>query len=373
MKIVCISASQVPSDSANSIQVMKVCQALAQLGHEILLIIPAGSALAFDDRQLLDHYGLNTAFPVEHLPARSRRTFPRTAVKRANDLGVNLVYAWPVQAAVLGLLSGFPVLLEMHDVPSGFFGPLWYRLFLGLPGKKRLLPITAALQRALKSRYGPPRRGDTLIAPDGVDLERYADLPEAEAARLQLGLNPGQTVGCTGHLYPGRGADLFLALAAALPQVNFVWVGGRPADAEAWQARAQDAALHNVTFTGFVPNRRLPLYQAAADILLMPYGRSITTSSGGNTAEICSPMKMFEYMAASRPILASDLPVFREVLDESCAVLCPPDDPQAWKSALVKLLEEPELRQQLAQAARTRVTRFTWTERARRCLNGFEA
>ena len=371
MKIACISASLVPSDSANSIQVMKVCQALAQLGHETVLLVPPGPAGPVSEPALLDHYGLNTAFPVEHLSTRSRRTFPWTAVKRARDLHVDLLYTWPVQAAVLGLLIGRPVLLEMHDLPAGTFGPLWYRLFLNLPGKKRLLPITAALQRALESRYGSPRRGDSLTAPDGVDLEHYQDLPDAEAARLQLGLASGPTAGCTGHLYPGRGVDLFLELAAAFPQVNFLWVGGRPADVEAWRARA--SSVHqNTTFTGFVPNRRLPLFQAAADILLMPYGRSITTSSGGNTAEICSPMKMFEYMAAGRPILASDLPVFREVLDENCAVLCPPEDAQAWKLALAALLAEPGSRQRLAQAARDRVAPYSWVERARRCLDRFE-
>lgn len=369
MKIACISASQVPSDSANSIQVMKVCQAFAQLGHDVTLLVPGRAPVGLD---LPMHYGLHTDFPILWLPARERRIFPWKAINRARTLDTDLVYAWPVQAATLGLLAGRPVMLEMHDYPCGRFGPLWYRLFLGVPGKKRLLPITDALRSALERRYGPPRNGDTLIAPDGVDLERYKDLPEAEAARRLLGLPTGLTVGCTGHLYAGRGADLFLELAAAFPAVNFLWVGGRPAEVEVWRQRALAAHLTNVTFTGFVPNEHLPLYQAAADVLLMPYGRAVTTSSGGNTAEICSPMKMFEYMAAGRASLTSDLPVLREVLDETCAAFCPPEDASAWKSALSGLLTDQERRQSLAQNARNRVAKYTWIERAQRGLHGFK-
>lgn len=369
MKITCISASRIPSDSANSIQVMKVCQAIAQLSHQVVLLVPGIPPHDFD---LQAHYGLQTTFPLEWLPERSRHLFPLIAVRRARQLGAEMLYVWPLQSATLGLLAGLPVVLELHDLPSGAFGPLWYWLFLHLPGKKRLLPITEALRGALERLYRNPLRQDQVaIAPNGVDLERYGNLPDPETARSALGLSPGLTVACTGHLYAGRGADLWLDLAAAFPRVNFLWVGGRPTDVDEWRRRASAARLDHVTFTGFVPNARLPLYQAAAEVLLMPYGRAITTSSGGNSSEICSPMKMFEYIAAGRAILTSDLPVLREVLDETCAAFCPPEDSQAWRNALSELLIDPERRQALAQNARNRAMQYAWVERARRTLAGF--
>jgi len=209
----------------------------------------------------------------------------------------------------------------------------------------------------------------TMIAPDGVDIERYCDLLDNHSIRQQLDLPEAPTVLCTGHLYAGRGADLFLRLAAKFPQAHFVWVGGRPADVETWKGRA--SSLTNVTFTGFVPNECIPLYQSAADVLLMPYGRSVTTSSGGNTAEICSPMKMFEYMAAGRAILTSDLPVLREVLDETMAVFSPLEQAEAWESALSGLLGDPHRRQMLGQCARSAVEQYSWVKRAQRVLEGF--
>ena len=364
MKIACISAAQIPSDTANSIQVMKVCQAFMQLGHAVTLLVPGNQPEMISQDQLKDHYGLETLFPIQWLPGRNRRLFPWMAVRQARRMQVKLIYAWPPQSAALGLLTGIPSMLELHDLPSGRFGPFWLRLFLLIPGRKRLLPITRALQCSLNL---PPNQ--TVIAPDGVDLERYVSLPAPESARRILGLPSALTVLCTGHLYAGRGADLFLELAGKFPQTSFIWVGGRPADVESWKGCA--ARLTNVSFTGFVPNERIPLYQSAADVLLMPYQRTVATSSGGDTAEICSPMKMFEYMAAGRAILTSDLPVLHEVLDEKTAVFCPPDDVEAWESTLAGLLNDEKDRRVMGQRARVAVEQYSWVKRAQRVLEGF--
>jgi glycosyltransferase involved in cell wall biosynthesis len=310
---------------------------------------------------------------VEWLPNRSRRAFTWAAVRRAAELNADLVYTWVPQSAVFALLRRSPVILEMHDLPAGRIGPLWYRLFLRLAGRKRIMVITRALQSALDSRYRthlPPE--DVILAPNGVEAERFADLPAPEQARRSLGLDEGRTVLCAGHLYPGRGADLFLALAQSLPEARFVWAGGAPVEVDEWRGRASALGLGNAAFTGFIPNERLPLYLAAADVLLMPYGRNIAVSSGGgHSALISSPMKMFEYLAAGRPILASDLPVFREVLDERNSALCPPEDTAAWAEALRDLLANPKKRAALSLRAKVDSARYTWVERARRALDGF--
>jgi glycosyltransferase involved in cell wall biosynthesis len=326
--------------------------------------VPGERQSTVSNPQLQNHYGLHKFFDIEWLPVHNRHLFPWKAVRRARRLGADLLYTWPVQSAALGLLAGMTTMLELHDFPSGSFGPLWLRLFLAFPGRKRLLPITDALRRALDLPLE-----QTVIAPDGVDLERYASLPDPEPARRELGLPAAPTVLCTGHLYEGRGAGLFLVLAEKFPQASFVWVGGRPAEVDTWKQRA--AGLANVTFTGFVPNVRIPLYQSAADVLLMSYQRTVATSSGGNTAEFCSPMKMFEYMAAGRAILSSDLPVLREVLDETTAVFCPPDDAGAWESALGELLNDSKRRQVLGRRASAAVEQYSWVARAQRVLEGF--
>ena len=370
MKILAIAGSRVPSDTANSIQVMKACSALVQLGHDLTLLVPE-----FDLRSstfnIQQHYGIPNLFPIEWLSGSSRRLITLNAVRHALTYKPDLIYTWFPQSAVFGLLAHKPVIFEAHLQPTGRFGPLWHRAFARLPGRKRLACITYALKLTLEDDYHMRMRpADVIVAPNGVELERFASLPDPERARKILGLRAAPTVLCAGHLYAGRGADLFLALARWTPSASFVWVGGRPADVEEWKRKAVD--LPNVTFTGFVPNRDLPNYLAAADVLLMPYARSILGSSGdASSASVASPMKMFEYMAAGRAILTSDLPVIREVLDEHTAVFCPPEDIRAWQAALNRLLAEPRLRAALATQARREVEQYTWLARAQNILAGF--
>ncbi|MDD5370224.1 MAG: glycosyltransferase, partial [Anaerolineaceae bacterium] len=319
MKITCIAASRVPSSTANSIQAMKVCHALAELGHLVTLLLPDGHAPGPDDRaarqweNLRAHYGLTTPFDITWIsaaPTWKRYDFAWNAVRAARKHHTELVYTWTAQASLLALIQGLPTLLEVHDRLTGRLGPLVFRLYRRWPGKKRTLVITQALARVLEREYGGSfPAGELCVAPNGVDLEHYTGLPEPGAARKALGMPEAITAVYTGHFYAGRGMDVLLGLALRYPQVCFLWVGGRSEDVERWRLRLKKAGLSNVTLTGFVENYRLPLYQAAGDILLMPYEQIITGSSGGNSVDICSPMKMFDYLAAGRAIISSDLPV----------------------------------------------------------------
>jgi glycosyltransferase involved in cell wall biosynthesis len=105
---------------------------------------------------------------------------------------------------------------------------------------------------------------------------------------------------------------------------------------------------------------------------LMPYGRSIMGSSGSaDSAAVASPMKMFEYMAAARAIVTSDLPVIHEVLNRQNAVFCDPDGIDDWSSAIQSLLNDAQRRKELGQQAGRDVQGYTWVARAQRILNRF--
>ncbi len=373
MRIAVISTALVPSGNANSIQALKVCQALRQLGHEVLCLVGGQTPSAWET--LAEPYGLHTRFEIEWAPWNptwKRYDFAWKTVRRALSWQADLVYTWASPAAVIALLHKKPVLLEAHDLPVGALGPLWMWAFLRLPGRKALGPITQALRLALEARFPPPLPPhQVVLLPSGVDRERYIDLPASAAARAQLGLPQALTVGCAGHLYAGRGGDLFLALAERFPAARFLWVGGRPEDVQAYRQRATANGLDNVTFTGFIPNARLALYQAAADILLMPYEQRISVAGGGNTAAYCSPMKLFEYLAVGRAILSSDLPVFHEVLDERNAAFAPPEDVDAWAATLQHLIDDPSYRQSLAEQAALDGQRYDLIERERNALAPF--
>jgi len=382
MKIALITNSRIPSLTANSIQAMKVTQALMQLGHEIRMFAPAETELAAPE-SLLTHYGLRIAPPLELLP--SIRLFKRFdfivhAQRAAKRFNADLIYTWLPQSAVLGLWSGYPVVLEMHADVAGRMGAWWLRQFWKTRGRKVMTVTVSALRNALERSINLQFEDDALlVAPNGVELEKYDGLPNPDEARHQLNLPEGLTVGFTGHIYPGRGADLLFELAKQMPQVNFLWVGGTPELVGFWRGKLTDAQMTNVTMTGFVKHEVIPLYQAASDVLLMPYSRSISASSGQDIAEVINPMKMFEYMASGRVIVSADLTSIREVLNEGNAVLCSAGELgnwesviREWKSAIEALLADEPRKLALSAQARKDVTQLTWVKREERVMKAIQ-
>jgi len=374
MRIAIITNSCIPSLTANSIQAMKVCQALVQLGHDIRVYAPRETEPA-DWEHLASHYGLSTPFEIEWLPSipkLKRYDFTLHAILAARKFKADMVYTWLLNPAVVALGLNWPVVLEMHAEVTGRIGPWLMRRFWRSSTQKRMLVTTRPLQEAIEAVAGLKLSDEAVqIAPNGVDLAQYESLPGAAESRRHLGLEDKLTAGFTGHIYPGRGADLLFELAKRMPDVNFLWVGGKPDDVNYWRRQLADVGASNVTMTGFVENSRLPLYQSAADVLLMPYGRSISASSGQDIAEVINPMKMFDYMAAGRAIISADLPVIHEVLNEGNAVFCEPGDVDAWESTLRELLSAEPRRLLLGAQARKDVERYTWLARAQRALERF--
>ena len=354
-------------------EVMKVCQAFIEIGHEIRLWVP-GPPASRDAEHIHRLYGLRESVPIQWLrvigPAR-HYDFALRACVAARAWGADWLYLWPLQAAALAALMRWPFALELHDRPGGRVAPKLMGRILHARGKKRLLPITDALRTWLENHFGvelnPP---DTVVLPSGVDLHQYQDLPPAPEARRSLGLAERFTAGYTGHLYPGRGMPLLLALAERNPEIQFVWAGGEPEAIESWSRRLEASGVGNVRMLGFVPNQELPLVQAACDVLLMPYEERVAVSSGGDTAAFASPMKLFEYLASGRAILSSDLPVLREILNPANAMLLPPADIEAWDGALKEIMGDPGRREALARRARQDALRYDWRARARRALEG---
>ena len=377
MKIALIAPTYLPARRANTIQVMKMAQAFVALGHEIVVLVPGRGDPVPSWDELSHHYGLRQRFEIEWLPVHPRfRSYDYgiSAVRRAYAWGADLIYTRLPQAAALASFWGIATIYEIHDAPLGTLAPWLLSRFLKGSGARGLVVITAALSEALIPKFSPPKSLPVVIAPDGVDLARYKDLPAPAEARQQIAAQlphyPATqfTVGYTGHLYPGRGADMIIEIAAQLPDVHFLLVGGEPNDVERTRTAAHSRELENLTLTGFIPNADLPRYQAACDMLLMPYQRQVSASSGGDIARYLSPMKLFEYLACGRAILSSDLPVLQEVLNQQNAVLLPADDPVAWVAAIRELQANPERRAALAAQAQIGAQQYTWEARASKIL-----
>ena len=372
LRISYVSSTYIPSLSALSVVAMKTCQAMAQEGNDVELIAqrPDPSPLA-PDQTVWSHYGISHTFPI--------RTFGSSRTMRGVDCdGRSLVHVWRsrpelvyllnLRAAAMASMRGWPAVFEAHDLPSGKLGAWYFRRLLGGKGLRAVVAISDGMKRMLLEEYAPMLRDErVVIARDGVDMERFDESPPVRQAKSRLGLEPDRFVaGYTGHLYQGRGIELILELARRLPQIQFLMVGGH---ADSVQERRHEAArlgISNVRYEGFVANADLPLYQAACDVLLMPYQRRVSFRDGrGDTSAVMSPMKMFEYMASERLIISSDLPVIQEVLNDSNAVLCGPKDVDAWEIALRRAERDDQWRYALARKARSDARMYTWRDRVK--------
>jgi glycosyltransferase involved in cell wall biosynthesis len=323
---------------------------------------------------LAQEYGLETRFEVRWLRARHwarRYDFSLQALWEALRWGADCLFTRLPQAAAWGSLIGKATIFEVHDLPRGG-AARWFRLFLMGKGAKRTVAISTALAADLRVFFPVLcnlKDGFLITAPDGVDLSRYTPLLSVSQARQRLResgweLPPGFIAGYTGHLYRGRGAELIVSLAAAVPEVHFLIVGGDGEQCRQLEQQFASQAVDNYTLTGLVAPQQVPLFQMASDALLMPYQAQVAASSGGDIARYLSPMKLFEYLASARPILASDLPVLREILNADNAVLLPMQDVSAWANALQELMQNPEQWRRLAEAARRTAEQHSWEERA---------
>jgi glycosyltransferase involved in cell wall biosynthesis len=371
VRLIYLAHAVIPSRSANSINIMKMCAAFCRNGHEVTLLVPERPGRDSGVANLFDYYGVDSKFEIEFLPwgrhpGRSYAYAIRSAL-RSRKMHADLIYTRFLSGAAAAVHLGNRVIFEAHARPAEQMrlGQLFLRSFARHERFVRLVVISEALRSDCAART-PSVASKLLVAHDGADPLPLAAIPaELPGAKGAL------TVGYVGQLYAGKGMELIIRLAPLCSWAQFHVVGGSAADVELWKTRAR--AMPNVHLHGFVPPGHVPRYLRAFDVLLAPYQRSVSVfGGGGDVAKWMSPLKLFEYMAADRPVVCSDLPVLKEIVqDGATALLCDPEDAMAWSAALTRLRDDLSLRRSLAAAARQRFDlHHTWTARAQRVLAG---
>jgi glycosyltransferase involved in cell wall biosynthesis len=373
-----VSEGNVPSMAANSIQVMKMSQAFAKAlpSFELVTLGDLSSWIRQERFDFWTWYGVQHPFPITRLPLLWHASYPFPQYYRLRRFAKwaalyacwrqpRILYTRLGDVARYALLLGHNVLLETHAPASAHSSWLLHLANERAPGN--LLGIIT-ISPFLADSYvaiGVPRER-VIVAFDAVDMERFDQEVSKGIARSSLNLPVSAHIAVyAGHLYENWGIESIFALAKRIPEVLFVLVGGWEADVEQRRHEAEQQGLQNVRMVGFVPNARVPTYLAAADVLLMPY------SKDAGTARWISPMKLFEYMAAKRPILASSLPtasICQVLRENQNALLVPPDDVKALAEALTALLQDPSLRDRLALQAYEDAKAYTWDRRAETIL-----
>ncbi len=362
MRILYLADFEIPSRSAASVHVMRMCAALAWAGHEVTLLTvsPPGKQ---NLQKVYAQYGVNPSFKIKSfaLPRIPGRSFLYAVATLFYLFKVKpgLIYSRSVVALAISLWRACGV-LELHR-PVWEYGALYRMLFsymLRVANLKRVVVISERLRQIHLARF---KSDKYFVAHDGANLPVPASAGKAELKKT------GQfNAGYAGSIYPGRGLDILVRLAALCPQVTFHLIGGTE---DELPNRVVAHIPENVICYGYVEPWQVADYLSKMDVLLAPYQTNTQTIGGTRSADYMSPLKIFEYMSVQKPIIASDLPVLREVLDETCALLVPCNDVDRWREALEKLTGR-ELAHTLAKRAFERlVSRYTWQVRAKEVLN----
>jgi len=368
-----------PIERANGAQTMATCRALAERGHEVTIVVrpdravPARAPFAF--------YGASrlAGLTVVSVPASGPRWLRRvryllgawSLVRGATD---SLIYTRDLGVAVF-LLSFARIAARRLIYESHGIAPVVSREMPALLGRPELAPsstklarldrrerlvwsrvgayvtITRALADELAARYGA--RDRVFVVPDGADEPRRVDETSSRAVR--------PIAAYAGHLYPWKGVDVFVRALAQAPHVDGLIIGGHPQEGDLDRVRALAADLgvaDRLELTGHVPAQDVAAHLSRASMLVLP--NTATAISERYT----SPLKLFEYLWLARPIIASDLPAFREVLSPATALFVPPGDVDALASALERLAGDAALAASLGDAARRLAPDYTCARRA---------
>ncbi len=372
MKIAYLSNSRFPSNRAHSTQIVQNCNALASLGHEVNLFVTDRKTNISDAPE--QYYGAKFLFSTHRIsvpdmaawgdslpsflkvPALTvqRLVFTHKAVRSIETKNADVIYSrdeW-----VLWFLSFFlgyeKLVYESHE--AKYSKAVRSLARHGVP----FVVISEGIKAAYSERGIPDSQ--ILVAHDGID-ESFIDAPGTKAeARDRLGIKTEKPVVMYfGGLEKWKGVDTLCLAAEGTDNFEVFVCGGSPA-----QVKLYKATYPWVTFLGFTAYRDLPQLQKAADVLVIP-----NTATSDLSSKYTSPLKVFTYMASGVPVVASDIPSIRSVLDESTATFAEPDNPESFKSAIVQCLQGSTQSQLKADQAQVVVTKYTWKNRAQSICN----
>lgn len=363
MRILYVAAVRLPTEKAHGVQIMRTCEALSKLGANVELAVPGRATPIKEDP--FTYYGVvkNSLVTTLHAPdwfgrgpfgfATASFLFGRKVARYAKQQKFDVIYTRD-KLALRAVLSSKPtakVVWEVHgkeDIASA-------RQFVG---RVRVVAITQGIKTDLvKEGF---KTEDILVAPDGVELETFANPQSKEASRARLGLRQDKKIAMyIGRLDGWKGIDTLLEASKLLPEeVLAVIIGGEPAQIERLKLLYPKAR-----FLGYHPYTAVADNQAAADVLVLP-----NTAKDVTSQLYTSPLKLFTYMAAGVPIVASDLPSLREVLDDSSAFFVEADNAVALAKGITEALTSQDAPMRAARA-KERVVDYSWAARAQKILH----
>lgn len=310
-KIIYISWGNIPSTSANSLQVIQMCKAFTQLGHEVTLLTSCSLFDFFSAAEKIRiHYGLDNSVKVVAVPNRYQKEMSDRKIERIlYRLGVKLhlfifkttntiVYSRNIGFVLEGLKRKIYSIWETHKQVHSSHKDLLH------PYKENtyIVTISEYLGRQIKKQVKNTIK--VLVAEDGVEYEYYQKTAPINLSQLFKKNQPIITY--CGSLGKNRGIELIVEFARKNLSINCLIIGGNEEEKSTYLNNQQ--CPENLVFLGFIKSVDVPAYLKGSDLLLMPYSNKIFSR------DYMSPLKLYEYMGSGAPVVSSDLPILKRII-----------------------------------------------------------
>jgi glycosyltransferase involved in cell wall biosynthesis len=370
MKIIFVENVRIPSERAHAYQIVQTCQWLGRLGHDVTLVNPSRAK----DKDVFEAFGIADRpfrhvtlpvidplawawFPLKKIAYVIQRwSFARVVSRWASSAAADVWYTRdPAMVDVLLRVAKGRWALELHDTPDS--NPSrWMRIKGSV---SRFVVISKGLQARLVKLGIPADR--ITVAHDGYDPKEFEAMKTREEARKALGVPMDAFVAIyAGTFYPWKGIDLLVKAWKDTPEnAHLVLIGGPDGDRDRIKSLVAPAAKHRIHFKPMMPRRyAVPLF-SAADVGLL------TTSPEFEIGHsYTSPLKLFEYLAAGLPVIASDVPSSHEILMDDVALFYP-STASGVVASIKKAMDDHAWRENAARLAPFRAAPYTWEARIR--------
>ena len=369
MKLIYIANIRVPTEKAHGIQIVKMCEAFGNSGLKLELVI----SWRFNEikEDTFNFYGVKRNFKIKKIfsldliPLSIPKicfwiqslTFSISVFFYLLFKKADIIYSRDSFSLYLLSFLKRNIVLELHTFPKNLL--LHKRVF---KKSKAIIVITNSLKESLVKNG--INKNKILVASDGVDLDKFDINMPREEARKKLNLPLDKKIALyTGHLYKWKGAQVLADASKLLDEdIIVIFVGGTEKDKK--EFREKNKELNNVLILGHKPYSDIPYYLKASDVLILPNSGKTKISK-----KWTSPMKMFEYMASQRPVIASDLPSIREILNENNAILVKADSPKALSQEIKQALKNQVFSDKISIQAYQDVQKYSWVKRSKKIIN----
>lgn len=366
MNISYVSRVPITSHRAYAVHVMHMCSAFANLGNKTTLYSLPGIQ---NDKNIHHYYGLKNNFGIHHISSSKIRGVSGLlyawSIIKIIDRGdcPDLIYTRHLYSAFLAYRRGWRVIYEVHMPLKNIIHKLMLYLMINGDPNFKIVSITNSLKLRYLSDIKSCPNKCIIVMPD-------AAVPSISSNNKRVRIS--NHVGYIGNLFPGKGIELIMELATIMSDTIFHVIGGRDTEVNYWKKKINSS---NVIFHGQIKHGELDTYYDLFDICLLPLQQKVSPDGGSSDiAPWTSPMKMFEYMAHNKAIIASDLPVLQEVLqDRYNSLIVNSSNPSDWKAAILELHNNNDLLTRIADNALFDLkSKYTWKKRCENIISLFQ-